>query len=164
MDIANDITGIFSDQWSAGSVSARGVKLGDAADCVEKSTIQNSTRLDLNGYAENSSHSELPLSERIASTIEHGGWLQTSDGINYRIENGKVAQFGFFQDALSSLGISQEADIIANLGKPDDIQRFTRHGQPAEAEYYYSNKQLLVIWSSPFNMLLNINIGPKHVR
>lgn len=164
MDVANDITEIFSKGWSAEGINSRGVKLGDVADCVDQSSIRNSTRLDLDGYAKNSSHSALPLSERITSTIKHGGWLQTFGGINYSIENGKVAQFGFFQDSLSPLGIFEEAGIIANLGKPDDIQRFTRHGQPAEAEYYYSNKQLLVIWSSPLNMLLNINVGPKYVR
>lgn len=138
--------------------------MGDAAECVEKSTVHNSNRLDLNGHTEHSSHSALPLSERITATVKHGGWLQTSGGVNYRIENGKVAQFGFFQEALSPLGISQEADIIANLGKPDDIRRFTRHGQPAEAEYYYADRQLLVVWSSALKRVLNINVGPKHLR
>jgi hypothetical protein len=164
MDIAKNIRTVLSKNWSLESINSRGVSIGDKADCTDSTAIEDATRLDLNGQAENEAHASLPLNERISATTRHGGWIQTTGGVNYRIESGKVVQFGFFQESLLELGITKESDISEGIGIPDDIQKYTRHGKPAETEYYYSKQKLLIVWSAPFNMLLNINIGPKYER
>ncbi|NRB41471.1 MAG: hypothetical protein HRU20_23870 [Pseudomonadales bacterium] len=161
IELSKKLKPLVKKQWELSDIQMLGVNIGDTYESIDRASVSDGNRLDLN-FEQLKKESELSLVDKLDGVIEHGGWIRIGGSCAYRIESGIVVQFAI--TSLKSLGIKKEAQIVKYLGEPDEKNEFVRHGKPAEVEYYYEKNKFLLVWSNPFNKLLNINIGERISR
>ena len=161
IEVSKKLKLLVKKNWDLGDIQMLGVKIGDSYESIDRSLVSDGNRLDLD-FEALKKESELSLVDKLDDVIAHGGWIRIGNSCGYRIESGLVVQFGITN--LKSLGIKKEAQIVKYLGSPDEKKEFVRHGKPAETEYYYEKNKFLLVWSNPFNKLLNLNIGERNTK
>lgn len=92
---------------------------------------------------------------------EYFGWVRTTNGIAYRIANGKVVEIAL-NEMVKSLGIYSESNIIMRFGQPDKIDTtsdyYVGSAHNISKNYYYISRGLLVIYHEGTVSSVGINI------
>ena len=92
---------------------------------------------------------------------EYLGWERTTNGVAYRIANGKIVEIALNEFA-KKLGIYTESNIIMMFGQPDKIDTtsdyYIANVHYIAKQYYYTNKGLHISYDEGGLTSIGINI------
>ena len=135
MELLHNIGLITASHLDYEQIMLNGIKLGDPADKIASD-----------------SYEELIVKY----------WLQNDLPFTYRLSEEKVPrviEFMLKQQALESLGITQESDIQKIFGEPQGMERHL-----GSHYYFYSAKQMVVGWNARDDQLWGIYLGDNIIK
>lgn len=126
---------LFSKTFNPNKVKVYGVGIGDLEGSINQSSIIRQQ--------------------------EYFGWVRTTNGIAYRIANGKVVEIAL-NELVKSLGIYTEGNIIMRFGQPDKIDTtsdyYVGNTHNISKSYYYISRGLLVTYNEGTVSSIGINV------
>ncbi len=126
---------LFSKNFNPNKVKVYGAGIGDLESNINQSTIINQQ--------------------------EYFGWVRTTNGIAYRIANGKVVEIAL-NELVKKLGIYSESNIIMRFGQADKIDTtsdyYILNTHYISKSYYYIHRGILVTYNEGNLSSIGINI------
>lgn len=130
IDIMDNPSHIFSDEFKPANISLNGIKLGDSENKIDKNLVTSET--------------------------ESVGWVHVGQEYSYRIVENKVVEFALKENFIKKTGILREDEIYIRFGKPDKIEEAYKSLPGAGKAYYYINKGLIIRTSGADISQINI--------
>lgn len=123
---------LFSKNFDPKKVKVYGVGIGDLGSQIDYSTIKQQE--------------------------EFFGWVHTTNGIGYRIADGRVVEIAL-NDLVKRIGLIREDEIIMRFGEPDQT-KVTGSSPYITDKYYYISRGLIVSYSTlgTGGVMLGVNI------
>ena len=120
-----------------------------------------SIRVGVHYYTRAGQLIEWPLSERVHSVVEHGGWLHMTYPVRYRIEEGRIVQIRLTGDLLEYYQVSDKSDIMRKFGASDSIDEYFEEidGALFHTTFEYRNRKLRIMFSDWDHKIIILNIG-----
>ncbi len=126
---------LFSKTFNPNKAKVYGVGIGDLESSIDQSSIIRQQ--------------------------EYFGWERTTNGVAYRIANGKVVEIALNEFA-KKLGIYSESNIIMMFGQPDKIDTTSDYYNAGvhyiAKQYYYTNRGLHISYNEGGMTSIGINI------
>lgn len=177
-DFTKDYTILFKGKLNLTIFSIDGYKLGDSANLIDYSMVQNTYNHkfpkgvtpwnykegEVHYLTENDEIVEYFLKDRIESVIIKNGQLNMKNGYSIRIENKIIVEFIIEEILPVEITNLPESKIEEKFGKATKITRNYIDGVSKNSEYfiikfYYSETKLSIIYANWLKKIEFIKIG-----
>ena len=112
---------LFDPHFNPNQVTLYGIKIGDPQSKINPATISVQS--------------------------DASGWIHTTNGVGYRIANGKVVELVLNWDFTSKIGLNRQDQIEIQFGKPDSTDTKPIIGSYMQTEYNYISRGLIVSYA-----------------